>query len=754
MSRMRRINLRLLLGVLALLLAAPMQGHAQTEPAEAVDLVVSALSPPASAETGTGVAVANTVTNQGSGKSVTSYLRFYLSTDATITTADTYLGQRSVTALNGGSSSSATTTLTIPASVAPGSYYIGAIADATDTNPESDETNNTAAAPITLTSGVDLVVSALSGPASAEAGEGVAVANTVTNQGSGKSVSSSVRFYLSTDATITSADRYLGQRSVSALDAAASSSATTNLTIPATVAPGSYYIGAIADATDTNRESDETNNTAATPITVRGVDEETYTVTASAGAGGAISPSSQSVNSGSTATFTVTPDTGYSITSVAGCNGALEGTTYTTGAITADCAVNANFGINSYTVTASAGTGGSISPPSASVDHGSTTSFAITPDTGYSIANVTGCGGSLTGNHYTTGIITAACTVSASFAVSLTAPQNVVATAGNGEVALAWTAVTGATGYNVYWSEMAWIHPNVVSSYLAMASVPTSSHTVTGLANDTLYYFIVTATASSAESAASEEISATPVEPAAATGALNDTGVQSCAEALTGNNTPCTGSEPAGQDAHYGRDAAAAAGTLMKIGGGSAGFDFTKIANNGSELPETATLGSGPSDWACTRDNVTGLIWEVKVEDSSHSRHLHHTYTWYDTDSPDGDPGSSGGTSSCRNTLGGQYCNTANYTAAVNAAGLCGRSDWRMPTVKELEGIVNFGRHGPVIDSSYFPNTVGAYFWSGTPGARSTPWDSGGTWGLSFNSGHASYGNRSWDWRVRLVRGR
>ncbi|MBK8640398.1 MAG: hypothetical protein IPN92_19710 [Chromatiaceae bacterium] len=47
--------------------------------------------------------------------------------------------------------------------------------------------------------------------------------------------------------------------------------------------------------------------------------------------------------------------------------------------------------------------------------HGATTSFTVTPDTGYSIGTVSGCEGSLAGATYTTGPITAPCAVSASF---------------------------------------------------------------------------------------------------------------------------------------------------------------------------------------------------------------------------------------------------------------------------------------------------------------------------------------------------
>ena len=72
-------------------------------------------------------------------------------------------------------------------------------------------------------------------------------------------------------------------------------------------------------------------------------------------------------------------------------------------------------GVASYTVTATAGIGGSIDPTSIEVGHGSTTAFTVTPDPGYSVGTVSGCSGSLVGNLYTTGAITAVCEVVAEF---------------------------------------------------------------------------------------------------------------------------------------------------------------------------------------------------------------------------------------------------------------------------------------------------------------------------------------------------
>jgi serine protease len=68
-----------------------------------------------------------------------------------------------------------------------------------------------------------------------------------------------------------------------------------------------------------------------------------YTVTALAGDGGSVAPLNASVASSATASFTLTPDNGFVVDSVVGCGGDLQGTTYTTGPITAPCSLAATF---------------------------------------------------------------------------------------------------------------------------------------------------------------------------------------------------------------------------------------------------------------------------------------------------------------------------------------------------------------------------------------------------------------------------
>jgi len=150
---------------------------------------------------------------------------------------------------------------------------------------------------------------------------------------------------------------------------------------------------------------------------------DTFTVTPSVGSGsGTISPSTpQQVNYNQTKQFTLTPLTGYHIASVGGtCGGNLDGSTFTTNAVTANCTVIANFAIDTFTVTPSVGSGsGTISPSTPQqVNYNQTKQFTLTPLTGYHIASVGGtCGGTLVNNTYTTNAVTANCTVIANFAI-------------------------------------------------------------------------------------------------------------------------------------------------------------------------------------------------------------------------------------------------------------------------------------------------------------------------------------------------
>ncbi|MFO7560633.1 MAG: hypothetical protein R6X10_17520 [Desulfobacterales bacterium] len=148
----------------------------------------------------------------------------------------------------------------------------------------------------------------------------------------------------------------------------------------------------------------------------------TYTITASAGSGGAISPSgSVSADYGSSKTFTFTPGSGYHIATVL-VDGASVGavSSYTFSSITANHTISVSFAVNTYTITASAGPNGAISPSgSVSADYGSSKTFAFTPSSGYRIENVLVDGASVGAvSSYTFSSIASDHTIAASFAVN------------------------------------------------------------------------------------------------------------------------------------------------------------------------------------------------------------------------------------------------------------------------------------------------------------------------------------------------
>ena len=205
---------------------------------------------------------------------------------------------------------------------------------------------------------------------------------------------------------------------------------------------------------------------------------------------------------------------------------------------------------------------------------------------------------------------------------------------------------------------------------------------------------------------------------------LNDTGIIWGGNYSSGNNSTCTSNVTTPQDCHQGRDTSLtlaistftynATGVVVpKVGAGSAGFDFTKLSSTGSVLAiqnaawsatGSETLGT---QWSCVKDNVTGLIWEVKTDDNSiHDKD--NTYRW-------GGLTAIGATHT--NKEGTYYSDWTGLVTGTNSESLCGFTNWQVPNIDQLASIVHYGRINPSIDTNYFPNTTASYFWSASPNA-------------------------------------
>jgi len=206
-------------------------------------------------------------------------------------------------------------------------------------------------------------------------------------------------------------------------------------------------------------------------------------------------------------------------------------------------------------------------------------------------------------------------------------------------------------------------------------------------------------------------------------GPVPDTGQTTCYDD-NGNviTCPSPGQRFYGQDANY---------TINPP-------SYTKLDENGNALPVSAT------SWVMVRDNVTGLVWEVKQDhewtsnyDNPHDSD--NRYTWYDPN-----PATNGGNAGTP----GDGTDTDDFINALNEVHFGGYSDWRMPNRKELRSIVNYDLENPGINTIYFPNTLASYYWSSTTYAGYA----GHAWYMPFTHGLAYCNFKSRNYYVRAGR--
>jgi len=109
-------------------------------------------------------------------------------------------------------------------------------------------------------------------------------------------------------------------------------------------------------------------------------------------------------------------------------------------------------------------------------------------------------------------------------------------------------------------------------------------------------------------------------------------------------------------------------------------------------------------------DNVTGLMWQHEDDDAR------------------------------------DWCEAIDYCEALY---LAGHADWRLPDEYELQGIVDYGRFEPAIDTIYFPGTASSDYWSSSTYAGHSLL----AWAVQFNTGHVYSYDKDDHVYVRCVRG-
>ncbi len=99
-----------------------------------------------------------------------------------------------------------------------------------------------------------------------------------------------------------------------------------------------------------------------------------------------------------------------------------------------------------------------------------------------------------------------------------------------------------------------------------------------------------------------------------------------------------------------------------------------------------------------------------------------------------------------------QSVNTMTWEQALvyaNSSSLAGKTDWRLPNVKEIQSLNDVSRHHPSFNTTYFPNVLAGNYWSSTS-MINTPTKA---WDINVDYGIVSYNDKTISENVLLVRG-
>jgi len=226
------------------------------------DLVVTSFSAPATGAVGASISGASaTVANSGTAPAPAFQLEYFLSPNPNVTSSDMDTGSGcAVPGLAVGATFTCAVNIGIPSNISPGVYYLAALADPGGVVTESDRSNNSkdsSGGPITLAAAPanepQLVVTSFLAPTHGVAGgmlSGVSVV--VLNSGTADAGSFRLEYYVSQNAAVTTSDIDTGWGcDVPGLPMNSGFECGGAIGLPGSLAPGTYYIAAIADSAHT-----------------------------------------------------------------------------------------------------------------------------------------------------------------------------------------------------------------------------------------------------------------------------------------------------------------------------------------------------------------------------------------------------------------------------------------------------------------------------------------------------------------------
>ena len=122
-------------------------------------------------------------------------------------------------------------------------------------------------------------------------------------------------------------------------------------------------------------------------------------------------------------------------------------------------------------------------------------------------------------------------------------------------------------------------------------------------------------------------------------------------------------------------------------------------------------------------DNLTGLMWTK------------------DANAP--------GPTACTPATSKSWQQALDYAACLNSNSYLGFNDWRVPSIRELGGLVDASRSNPALPAGHpFTSVQSSYYWSGSTYANSTV----NAWYVVMNYGYVGYGSKTNSYYVWPVR--
>jgi len=224
-----------------------------------VNLQITSLSTAVVNGDGSPFDVSYTTINTGSMGSSTFDINYYLSSDNIITQDDILIGNFTSPAILGGTSVTATHSLSTPNNITSGQYYLGAIVDPTNKITETNEADNTIAGPmINLLSDPDLTFSSLSvNKQKIGVGENLAISYIIENVGNSVAKSPWVYVYFG--------GAYVNRFTIDDLLTGQQVSRTYDLPMTYQMTKGVQELKLIVDANNAIDEAREDNNIAIIP---------------------------------------------------------------------------------------------------------------------------------------------------------------------------------------------------------------------------------------------------------------------------------------------------------------------------------------------------------------------------------------------------------------------------------------------------------------------------------------------------------